>query len=470
MENMKVSLRITRETRKYTAQPTTPSFLVPKSDYHNVNITMSHWQLKDLVCSSSTSHSVYFPSASNLMSLDLRHKKDRKDSSPSSSKSLKLVAKFETSPRSLKELDDVIAVSGVVSATPQGVTLGCCRGLFGLYTKHNESVINQNVGSLINNSVSLYKTSNSLYRSILCNNDQNMYFLDITNNGLTPTRSSINIGIPLNHSSIAPDNKSIIAVGDSSKIYVLHPEENMSNVQANRSVSTSYLCGISTDWSSSGMQFSVCFQDGANLIYDVRKQDHALHEIHSTRLDASGDFRVCKFSGGTEDLLFISEHQGRVHVVDTRDYTKHQVILLPRRLYDQDTGTYTQPIVKSLEEVNAMDAAMMSLPNSNGPGFRIGQRPLPRTGAGDRANQPRRFRYDTSNEETQTGGLTRAPPEDVVLDDESMKFLDSSLEIGGLDISRVNDNGSLVIGSDDGLIHWGIDSWKRRCFPSFEMV
>ncbi|KAH3681298.1 hypothetical protein WICPIJ_007740, partial [Wickerhamomyces pijperi] len=120
--------------------------------------------------------------------------------------------------------------------------------------------------------------------------------------------------------------------------------------------------------------------------------------------------------------------------------------------------------------VNAMDAAMMSLPNSNGPGFRIGQRPLPRTGAGDRANQPRRFRYDTSNEETQTGGLTRAPPEDVVLDDESMKFLDSSLEIGGLDISRVNDNGSLVIGSDDGLIHWGIDSWKRRCFPSFEMV
>ncbi|KAG7835930.1 hypothetical protein KL942_000092 [Ogataea angusta] len=428
---------------------------------------MSHWQLKDLVCAASNSNSVYFPSGNNLMSLDLSRKGN---GGCTATKCLKCVTKFETSPRCLKEKDDLIAVGGVVSATPQGVTLGSCRGLFGLYTKVNDSVINKNVGTLINNCVSLYKISNSAYKTILCNNDHNMYLLDVTNYGLAQSQMNINVGVPLNHSSISPDSKSMIAVGDSSKVFVLHSDENMADIKGQQSISTNYLCGISTDWSSSGMQFSVCFQDGANLVYDIRRQDHALHEIHSTRLDASGDFRVCKFSGGTEDLLFISEHQGRVHVVDTRDYSKHQVILLPRVLHDSEASTYNQPIVKSVEEVCALDAAHLDQANSQSSGLRLGQRPPMRSILNDRANQPRRFQYDTSDDPAPRH--IESPQQfigEVTLDEDTVQYLDSSVEICGLDVSRVHDSSSLVIGSEEGLIHWGIDSWKRRCFPSFEM-
>ena len=56
-------------------------------------------------------------------------------------------------------------------------------------------------------------------------------------------------------------------------------------------------------------------------------------EISSTRPHShNGAFRVCRFSYGLDDLLFISEHQGRVHVVDTRNYVNHQVIVIPDKV------------------------------------------------------------------------------------------------------------------------------------------
>lgn len=54
-------------------------------------------------------------------------------------------------------------------------------------------------------------------------------------------------------------------------------------------------------------------------------------------------------------------------------------------------------------------------------------------------------------------------------------YLDSELELSGLEVVNGSDGygdgqHSLVIGSEDGLIHWDIDSWKRRCFPSYELA
>ncbi|GMF98659.1 unnamed protein product [[Candida] boidinii] len=190
------------------------------------------------------------------------------------------------------------------------------------------------LGLMINNSVNLYQLSKNNFKSLVCNNDHNIFLVDIKNNGQINT-NNYHLPHSLNYSSLSPDNKSIAVVGDCSKIFLLHPNENLNSINSKDIIQTTYDNGFSVDWDSSGVYFSCCFQEGVNLIYDVRNKKQPLHTFRSTRPNNhSGAFRCCKFSGGTDDLLFISEHIGRVHMIDTRDFSNHQVIMLPNVLVD----------------------------------------------------------------------------------------------------------------------------------------
>lgn len=485
------------------------NFLVPRSQYYNVSITARHWQLKDLVCRSSRSNTVMFPSSSKLCSLDF-HVAGVKPTNVvvDTSRYVSTLASFEDSPRCIKEQDGVTVVGGLAemsravpmqqSTSTSSITRrhqGKWKGLLGVHIADTGFTENGHVGTLINNCVTIDKVANSQYRSLVCNNDQNLYFVDITSCGGISPSTSANMGVALNHASLSPDQKTVVCVGDSSRIFLLHPEEDVRDVSKRQVIATQSDSGFSTCWKDSGYQFSSCFQEGVNFIYDLRNVSRPMHEIVSTRRQTqNGAFRVCKFSGGTDDLLFISEHHGRVHVVDTRDFLSHQVVMLPKHLYLYDDCYYNQPIVKNYRDVCDVQSQLgylsasrrfiagidiSRLQGSKFFNYSPGDCPKRYSAEDDReydgSPQPlasydnyshTATTYDSPSSQQAASTMAYSPLNDPFY------YLDSELEVCGLEVVS-GGNGtcrSLVIGSEEGIVHWDIDSWKRRCFPSYELA
>jgi len=503
----------------------------------------SHWQLKDLVCKSSGLNAVYFPHKNSVSRLNFRHndKQHQKTSKPCSNVHMNTsdklqpeFAKFESSPRCLKESNGIIVAGGIASReafndssgpstlsySGSGISSNSYhwKGFFGLHIGETGYTENGHIGTLINNCVTINKMANSRYMSLACNNDQNLYVMDISNreSPISPDYS-INMSVALNHASLSPNLKTLVTLGDSPRIFLMHPEENMRDVANRETITTQSDCGFSTCWNNSGTCFSAAFQEGVDFIYDVRNISRPIHKIYSTRKQLqSGAFRVCKFSGGADDLLFISEHQGRVHVVDTRDFMTHQVILLPKRLYDDSDGYYNQPIVKKFEDVCDVDHRLGyprtsrmflidvdKLQESMFFNFKPGNCPKRypvakmKEDAMEWVKHPYNMPLSAKERElheqcvcdplksARNSGarVIRAPIRgrgyhDGVLQNpqnDPFYYLDSELELSGLEVVNGSDGygdgqHSLVIGSEDGLIHWDIDSWKRRCFPSYELA
>ncbi|OWB56991.1 hypothetical protein B5S28_g2912 [[Candida] boidinii] len=333
--------RASRNVSLYTS-----SFLSANPKYYNISIDITHWQLKDLICKDTvTSSGILYPSNNSIMSLNIKDNYRLNPNSNSKSSGIdrfntkkykstklsKLYAKFDVTPRCFKEKNGVLVAGGVKTV---GGQLGSFKGAFGLHIKETNYTKNIDLGLMINNSVNLYQLSKNNFKSLVCNNDHNIFLVDIKNNGQINT-NNYHLPHSLNYSSLSPDYKSIAVVGDCSKIFLLHPNENLNSINSKDIIQTTYDNGFSVDWDSSGVYFSCCFQEGVNLIYDIRNKKNPLHTFRSTRPNNhSGAFRCCKFSGGTDDLLFISEHIGRVHMIDTRDFSNHQIIMLPNVLVD----------------------------------------------------------------------------------------------------------------------------------------
>lgn len=210
------------------------------------------------------------------------------------------------------------------------------RGLFSFHNKHTGVTYNTRLGSYINNHVTINRkngSSNNIYTSYACNNDMFLYQTEISNSRIELT-DLFNLNFALNHAALSDDGKNLIVGGDSSDVVLLHPNQTQSfNDPVNcfsQTIKTDSDTGFYTSFDSTGIKFATCFQDGSCLIYDLRNLSKPLKKIYSTRrISSNGAFRNCQFSRGTDDLLFITEHVGRVHIIDTRDFEKHQVIMLP---------------------------------------------------------------------------------------------------------------------------------------------
>lgn len=501
----------------------------------------SHWQLKDLICKSSSSNSVYYPSKTSVNELSFDGQKPtqkQKKPSPSNTDQIYLdpsdnesaVAEFCCSPRCIKENGGVIAIGGLTSGpTTPNSRYSRMKGHFGYHITQTGFTGSAQIGALINNCVSVNKLSHYNYKSLLCNNDQNLYLINIPLDGrpIVPDYS-VSMGVALNHASLSPDNKTIVAVGDTSRIFLLHPEEDMRSIAKRDMITTMSDCGFSTCWNGSGYQFSACFQEGVDFIYDVRNISKPVHVIESTRKQSqNGAFRVCKYSEGMDDLLFIAEHQGRVHVIDTRNFMTHHVIMLPKQLYSCEDGYYNQPIVKEYDDVLRVQHELGYISSSQhfvanvdsglmrkSQFFTYGQDDCPRRFASKSGRKCHKrhpegvtvvdntVRYETTgdqqcvydtltqpayvrigspsnipdiNEEIPNYSWIQATNRSVTPLNDPFFFLDSELAVCGLEVmdsnaGRGGGHRSLVIGTENGLIHWDIDSWQRMCFPSCEFA
>jgi WD40 repeat protein len=155
--------------------------------------------------------------------------------------------------------------------------------------------------------------------------------------------------LAVNHSSLSPDLRTMVTVGDSTDVYlheVLDGGQGFRRIGVYNAATDS---GFSTSWSRDGRRFAVASQDGQVTVWDHRSS-RPLAIFHTqpqgaryTEFDErameppvgsqSGleAARVVKFSpeGASRDLLVFSEELTRIHIVDARTFQTHVCVEVP---------------------------------------------------------------------------------------------------------------------------------------------
>lgn len=190
---------------------------------------------------------------------------------------------------------------------------------------------------------------------------------------------ALKLDVPINHSSISPDGRTLLSAGDSNKVHLHHlsgssrvtfapitslclpPCPNIASFSDYSSLTASF----STAFSANGSKFAVASQEGIVVVWDVRsskplktfttdrdRRPSGGHQNGSSGVqEASGwlsddpwewtrgtsrapgwSVRSLKFAkdhlGGKEIMAF-TEHTSMVHVVDAQTFETHEVMRMP---------------------------------------------------------------------------------------------------------------------------------------------
>ncbi|KAG2358433.1 WD40-repeat-containing domain protein [Suillus spraguei] len=222
----------------------------------------------------------------------------------------------------------------------------------------------------INNSVLLARPFDSSHepRLVVSNNDWTVRLYDV------PLRvrwaqdlrccGALTLEEPVNHSSISPDGRTLLSVGDSPRIY-LHSLAGGARLTFNRVTTlqipsaihpNALVASFSTAWSADGLKFAVACQEGVIAIWDVRSTK-PLKVLHTSRERGGGDSewmsddpwdwtrrtsrapgwgaRSVKFGcGGVggragHEVMTYTEHTNLLHVLDARTFETEEIIRVP---------------------------------------------------------------------------------------------------------------------------------------------
>ncbi|KAF9021183.1 hypothetical protein BDZ89DRAFT_1071653 [Hymenopellis radicata] len=155
------------------------------------------------------------------------------------------------------------------------------------YDDHIRGSINN---SLLLTSLSMTSSNQSSVepRVAVSNNDGTVRFFDIPvrNEHFTslPESGCIHLGVPINHSSVSPDGRTLLSVGDTSKVFLhrltggshinITPIATLSlpppDVSFLPYASTALVASFSAAFSSDGTKYAVASQEGTVAVWDVR--------------------------------------------------------------------------------------------------------------------------------------------------------------------------------------------------------
>lgn len=309
----------------------------------NVRSSVNHWQLRDLVKIDSETGSVFHSYRDLIRVLSVKNSDAEAVKSRTFLRLPYFARCFNHAPGGLfvtGGLDNSLAKLFLMKipnlTDDSGVSRKKPDGLFSVYSPAMASEMNFHLGDMINNAVTIYPDANSTasYLSYVCNNDSNLYVVDISDSGVLANRSIVcEPNVSLNNVMQSPDRSFLAATGDSGSIFLLDPSQPNATIKTIRTKNDS---GFGLSFHSNGNTLASAFQNGSCLLFDLRKTNEAFHEIKSTRPNhQSGAFRCCKFiNSPIQDLLAILEHVGRVHLIDLRNLEKdnHQVLAFPLAL------------------------------------------------------------------------------------------------------------------------------------------
>ncbi|KAG6827267.1 hypothetical protein H0H92_012531 [Tricholoma furcatifolium] len=341
----------------------------------STSVTIGHVQLRDLIICPRERGIVNYVQHNSIVEHDL----NRPDSTP------RTLVKLPFQPNTLASLpvsgtDDTLLAAGGQEAeihlSYHSPLRACPRQNSALW--HAEFSL---PGS-INNSVLL--TSMSLTRSNessveprlgISNNDCTVRFYNVPLRGqskrLIDEVGCLNLNVPINHSSISPDGRTLLSVGDSAKVYLhrmtggsrisfspiatlkLPPPTNTHINYASASLTASFSSAFSAD----GSKFAVASQEGLLAVWDVRSsRPLKVFQTEKSRVPSStgngsasgwladdifdwagGSFKApgwsvrnVKFGGsGDKELMTFTEHTSLLHVVDARTFETEEIIQVP---------------------------------------------------------------------------------------------------------------------------------------------
>ncbi|WPK27251.1 hypothetical protein PUMCH_004628 [Australozyma saopauloensis] len=333
----------------------------------NVRASVNHWQLRDLVQIDPLTGSVFHSYRDLIRVLSVKNH-DLNSVKSRTYLQLPYFARcFNHAPGGLfvtGGLDNSLAKLAHmdIPALSESGTKGNRRkpdGLFSVYSPAMATEMTFHLGEMINNAVTIYPDQDltASYTSYVCNNDSNLYVVGISDLGVLVKRNIVcQAKVSLNNVIQSPNQKFLAATGDSGLIFLLDPTKPRATFQT---IKTDHDSGFGLSFHSNEHTLASAFQNGSCLLFDLRKPNHAYHEIKSTRPNhQSGAFRCCKFlNSPTQDLLAVLEHVGRVHIIDLRNLSdNHQVVVFPLALDQFSRYNYQKSrICKKLKSKSDVD-------------------------------------------------------------------------------------------------------------------
>ncbi|GMM38944.1 Gid11 protein [Saccharomycopsis crataegensis] len=453
-------------------------FLYPYCNQYQTHITNKHWQLRALVkFDSQSADRAYYAYENEIRAVDLL------------TGDTKNVTSGHFPVKCFAESDGLIISGGSKSGDKS-------QGLVDAYNVHTGTELGFQVGEVINNAVTVDKLNNGQFCSFVCNNDQNLYKLDISNSAIKLV-NKLNIGYQLNYSCLSNDGRMALVSGDSNKITMVSPKsgEVMHRIHTDTKHDD---CGFSMEFQTSDAYFAAAFQSGKTFLYDVRNLQDAIHVFHSTKPEGKTDgaFRHLKFTNGaTDDYLFITEHQGKVHIVDIRNFENHRIITIPT-MYEQSSHPGDDTNNTNDDDHNKDDNGelIFSSRNINKPlVVPAMQPPSPM----DRLNFPiindyhdvkytkhiklQKYYHSSgkvindysfppinsvAGNSNSTQGKYDLSQYSYISDYE--QYHDSKYDILGMDWKSNHHGSRLIVAGKSSITKWEIDCWSRRGFGDFE--
>ncbi|OJA08493.1 hypothetical protein AZE42_02854 [Rhizopogon vesiculosus] len=332
---------------------TTPTAIVP------AEVTIGHVQLRDLIICPRESGIVNYVQGRSVIEHDL-HSPDQPP---------RTVADLTFTPNTLSSLNLPDSSHSLLAAGGQDTEIHL--SLQSPLRNRALWQFSRRLSGSINNSVLLSPAFDGSHepRLVVSNNDWTVRIYDV------PLRKepqdlrccgTLRLEEPVNHSSISPDGRTLLSVGDSPRIY-LHSLSGSSRLSFNRITTLhvpppisvhpfSLVASFSTAWSADGLKFAVACQEGVIAIWDVRSTK-PMKVLHTSRARGGDDTgwmsddpwewtrgnsrapgwgaRNIKFGcGGVgaqagHEIMTYTEHTNLLHVLDARTFETEEIIRVP---------------------------------------------------------------------------------------------------------------------------------------------
>ncbi|KAG0344493.1 hypothetical protein BG004_004445 [Podila humilis] len=291
-------------------------FLKPRPRVHNQRLTIQHWQLRDLItCPRSSEEFIYVHHHS--------------------------VNAYNTRARAVTPLmKDLNFPPTSLTSSCGYIAAGGQRGQLMVQQLSSDWSALTTVGGSINNALCISEHLGGT-RLLISNNDNTIKVYSI------PSMEPLtNIALPtaVNYASVSPDGRKMVAVGDSTEVYLydISVAGGYKNI-ANYTVTTE--ANFSCAWNQSSDKFAVASQDGFVSVWDIRHSERLCQLGSKQRPQVKGATRCVKFSSsGSIDLLIYSEHVSYVNLVDARTFNERQVVrVAPPHVDEHISGIALSP-------------------------------------------------------------------------------------------------------------------------------
>lgn len=262
------------------------NFIIKKNKF-NIPIPDQHWQLRDLL--KRKNNELIFCQEDKVM---IFH--------PTEGYMKIVMNDLSFYPVCMNIKDNIVLVGGI-------------RGQYALKNLSNGNFKIGNIGPTAINSIRFW--NNDIY---LCTNNNSIMVYDINMEykNIIPHKWFVN-NCEFNHSG------SILAsVGDSSKVDLFDVRNGFKRIQTLQTTNDS---GFKISWDPNSIKFAVCTQDGYMCLFDIRNYNKELFK--SKQMGTRGSCRNTEYSiSRLHDLLIFTEHKECVHIIDSRNYEKEQII------------------------------------------------------------------------------------------------------------------------------------------------